>query len=101
MQRSFENKHEKWGDLICRVRRIVSLLCVSTAILRRLLGFLFFFLLTPGGGQKNDQVVRAGGFAEAEALVTAGVARKAADVLAKALYAKTVQGEGGKGFRFS
>lgn len=38
-----------------------------------------------------NQVVRAGGFAEAEALVTAGVARKAADILAKALHAKTTE----------
>ena len=44
----------------------------------------------------DEKVVRAGGFAEAEALVTAGVARKAADVLAKALYAKTVEGEWGE-----
>lgn len=38
-----------------------------------------------------NQVVRAGGFAEAEALVVAGVARKAADILAKALHAKTTE----------
>lgn len=34
------------------------------------------------------KVVRAGGFAEAEALMRAGAARKAADVLAKALHAQ-------------
>ena len=43
-----------------------------------------------------NQVVRAGGFAEAEALVAAGVARKTADVLAKALHAQTTSGGQGR-----
>lgn len=38
-------------------------------------------------------MVRAGGFAEAEALVAAGAVRKAADVLATALYAQATNGE--------
>ncbi|CAM9400736.1 unnamed protein product, partial [Scytosiphon promiscuus] len=36
-----------------------------------------------------NQVVRSGGFAEVEALVAAGVVRRAAEVLAKALHAQT------------
>lgn len=43
----------------------------------------------------RHKVVRAGGFAEAEALVAAGAVRKAAGILAKALHEQ--RGAAGRG----